>query len=321
MKNMLVLTSGGDSSGMNSYLKSLTKLCRDNDIKLLASRYGFRGLIENDIIELDFDKMDFVENLGGSIIKSSRCLEFMQDDGFNKALKTLKELDVQCVVVVGGNGSFKGARDLKNAGVNVIAIPGTVDNDLAYSDLSLGFETACQSAVELINITRQTMETFDRGFIVEVMGRDCADIALYTSIITNADICITEDIQSDEISNCIKNIIKNGNESPLVVVKENLLDIDELANNLSKQTGKTFRAIKVGYAQRGGEPTNSDKMLAIELACATVKKFLNGEFGIAIGKNNDKIISKDISIVTTQRRLYSQRLYDLYNDYFSKKSC
>ena len=121
MNKILVLTSGGDSSGMNAYLKSLAKLCKSNDITLLASLYGYQGLIDNNIITLDFDKMDYVENLGGSIIKSSRCLDFMKEDGFGRAIQNIKNLDVDCIVAVGGNGSFKGARDLKDAGVNVIA--------------------------------------------------------------------------------------------------------------------------------------------------------------------------------------------------------
>ena len=319
MKKILVLTSGGDSSGMNAYLKSLAKLCKDNDIKLVASLYGYQGLIDNNIVDLDFDKMEYVENLGGSIIKSSRCLDFMKQEGFNKALQNIKNLDVDCVVAVGGNGSFKGAKDLANAGVNVIAIPGTVDNDLAYSDLSLGFDTACKSAVDLVNVTYQTMSTFDRGFIVEVMGRDCADIALYTSIITNADLCIIEETDFENILKKVNDIIKAGKQSPLVVCKEYLLDIEKLAKYLEDNTKKTFRAIKVGYAQRGGEPTITDKMFAIQLACATIRNFDENNFGVAIGKENEKIVEKDLNVVTKEKRVYSKHLKDLYDEYFSKK--
>ena len=319
MNRILVLTSGGDSSGMNAYLKSLAKLCKNNNVELLASLYGFQGLIDNNIVTLDFDQMNYIENLGGSIIKSSRCFDFMKEEGFNKALETIKKLNIDCIVVVGGNGSFKGANDLSNAGINVIAIPGTVDNDLAYSDLSLGFDTACKSAVDLINITRQTMETFDRGFIVEVMGRDCADIALYTSIITNADLCITDEMNFETICDEVRKIINSGISSPLIVVKEYLMDIDLIASKLEKCTSKTFRAIKVGYAQRGGEPSNADKMFAIQLACATIQNIKIKNFGVAIGKVNEKIVSKDLNSVTNQKRSYSNHFMELYKEYFSKK--
>ena len=184
MKKILVLTSGGDASGMNAYIKALAKLCKKNDIELWGSWYGFLGLVKDDLTLLDFNKMTQFQNMGGSILRSSRCKEFQTPDGFQSGVQTIKKHNFDCVIVVGGNGSLRGAYDLKKVGINVLGIPATIDNDLAYTDLSIGYDTACQNAVCDITKIKQSMSAFDRGFIAEVMGRHCSDIALKTAIIT-----------------------------------------------------------------------------------------------------------------------------------------
>ena len=191
MKKILVLTSGGDCSGMNAYIKALAKLCKKESVKLVASIEGFQGLVDNNIVDIEYDNLGEIQNLGGTIIKTSRSKDFVTKEGFEKAIQTLKNHNIDCTVIVGGNGSMRGANDLVNAGVNVIAIPGTIDNDLGYTQKTLGYDTACQNASEAIIKIKQTMQACGRGTIVEVMGRNCADIAIRSAILSNADMLIT----------------------------------------------------------------------------------------------------------------------------------
>lgn len=301
MKKILILTSGGDSSGMNAYIKALAKLCKKNDIKLFGCMYGFAGLIKKDFVELDYNKMPQVQNMGGTILKSSRCKEFQTEIGFKTAVSNFKNGNFDCLIVVGGNGSLSGAYDLAKAGVNVIGIPATIDNDLEYTDLSLGFDTACQNAVCDIVKIKQSMSAFDRGFIAEVMGRCCSDIALKTAIISNADMCITENVGFEKILQKVNKKTQNGVKSPLIIVQENLLDVESLASHLQNETDREYRSVKLGYIQRGGEPSNVDKMFAIELAVYTIQNFNDNLFGIAIGKKGENMVCENLSNAFKQK--------------------
>ena len=314
VKNILVLTSGGDSSGMNAYIKALAKLCKKNGVKLFGSMYGYEGLIKDDIVELDYNQMRQVQNMGGSILKSSRCKEFETKKGFAVAVENLNKHNFDCVVVVGGNGSFRGARDLRDAGIKVLGVPATIDNDLGYTDLCLGYDTACQNAVDDITKIKQSMSAFDRGFVAEVMGRHCADIALKTAIISNADMCITEELSFDEILDITNKKIANGVKSPLYVVQENLFNIEKLCKFLQNQTDKEFRSVKIGYVQRGGEPSNIDKLYAIELAVLTMQNAQNGMYGYALGKKDGSMVSVDIEEAVLAKK-DCLKLLEIYKNY------
>ena len=315
MKRILVLTSGGDSSGMNAYIKALAKLCKKNNIELIASKRGFQGLVEKDIDALNYDEMGEIQNLGGSVIKTSRSKDFITPQGFEKALETIKEQEVCCVVVVGGNGSFRGAYDLHNAGIDVLAIPGTIDNDLGYTQKTLGYDTACQNALDAIIKIKQSMQTCGRGTIVEVMGRHCADIATFSAILSNADLLITQKITFEEILEKIKDLTQNGIECPVIVARENLLNIIELQKYLEEKTNREFRATVLGYIQRGGEPTASDKLFAIQLACATMEKILKNKLNLAIGSRAGEIVFERIEDAVKDDKSSSASLLELYKQY------
>ena len=315
MKKVLILTSGGDSSGMNVFIKAFAKLCKKHSIELVASLYGYQGLVDNNFEKLDYDNMAYIENVGGSIIKSARSKDFLSKEGFATAVENIKKQNAECVVVIGGNGTINGSIDLKNAGVKVVAVPGTIDNDMIYTDFTLGFDTACQNSAKLVNNIKQSMDTFGRGLIAEVMGRDCADIALRTSIITNADMCIFENQSAKQIAEEIKSLIAKGVDSPLVIVKEHLFDIEALAQEIEKLIGKEFRAVKVGYAQRGGEPSNTDKILAIKFAFETMKNIENSNFGVAVGQQSDNIISVEVEDAVKSKKFYSENLKELFLAY------
>lgn len=315
MKKILVLTSGGDSSGMNAYIKALAQICKKNKISLLACMYGYQGLVDANFKKLDASELTYIENQGGSIIKVSRSKEFQTEQGFARALKNIKKAKVDCVVVIGGNGTFKGAKCLSDAGVNVLAIPGTIDNDLFYTDKTLGYETACNNALDAIIKIKQTMFSCDRGAVVEVMGRNCPDITIFSAILANADVLITESQPFEQIAKQIKNSIKNGQQSPLVVVQENLIDCKKLADYLQQQTGKEFKTNVLGYLQRGGSPTSREKLFAIELACETVQNVLTDNYNKAIGIKNDVIFSQDLTKALNEKSRTSGKLKKIYQTY------
>lgn len=314
MKKIAILTSGGDSQGMNAYIHKLTKLLLKNKYCVVGIKRGYQGLLDEDFVMLTNEYVENISYLGGSVLKTARCKEFSTTDGVKKAYKILKKHKIDILVVLGGNGSYKGAISLMEEGQKIICIPGTIDNDLYYSDISLGFDTAVNNAVNAIENIKQTMLSNNRGLVVEVMGRDCGNIALNTAISTNANcLVISEDEKSKEnIEKYVKNAIKNGMDSPLVVVQENILDGSELAKNLQEKFNKQFKFEKIGYVQRGGSPTVKDKIFASLLAIQTTNSIKNNEFNIAIGMNKENIFTKNLSAVLKAKSNFNKNLYELY---------
>lgn len=313
MKKILVLTSGGDGAGMNAYLKAVAKLCEKNDLELFGAIRGFKGLIDDDIEPIKYSNFNYEDNLGGSIIKSSRCPEFTTEQGFNKALNTIKKHQFDCVVVVGGNGSLKGAKRLSEYDVNVIGIPATIDNDLSCTDLTLGFDTACHNVSNLIAQIKQSTDCFDRGLIVEVMGRDCADIALQTAFVANADLCYYKNTSQKTIIDDVKKLGESKN--PLIIVKEYLFDLNALADKLRTETNRQFKYVVAGYVQRGGMPTNVDKTLAIEFAIKTVENINFDKFGVILGKKHNKIVDFSFNGQKYGSKKYSKTILDNWKKY------
>ncbi len=314
MKNIAILTSGGDSQGMNAYIHKLTLLLIKNGYNPIGVMRGFQGLIDEEFIKLDKTFVDNISFLGGSVLKTARCKEFYALDGVKKAYNILLKHNIDVLIVLGGNGSFKGAIDLYNLGMKVICIPGTIDNDLFYSDISLGFDSAVNNGVEAIEKIKQTMQSNNRGVVVEVMGRDCGNIALNTAISVNANaLIINEDEKSKtNFENHIKNAIDSGVSSPVVILQENILDGSKLARELESKLNKQFKFEKIGYIQRGGSPTVKDKIFANLLAIQTMNSILNNEFNIAIGMQKENIFTVNVSNVLNAESNFNYNLYNLY---------
>ncbi|MBE5745906.1 MAG: ATP-dependent 6-phosphofructokinase [Clostridiales bacterium] len=314
MKNVAILTSGGDSQGMNAYISKLVGLLVKNKINVYGIKRGFQGLLDEDFIKLNLKNVENISFLGGSVLKTARCTEFYEDKGVEKGFNILKNHKIDCLVVLGGNGSFKGALNLIDKGMNVICIPGTIDNDLFYSDISLGFDTAVNNAVDTIEKIKQTMLSNNRGIIVEVMGRNCGNIALNTALSVNANaLIINEDKKSiKNAENYVKNAILNGVESPLIVLQENIMDGQKLADKFQKKFKKQFKFEHIGYIQRGGEPTVKDKIFANLLAIQTMNSILKGEFNIAIGMQKESIFNIPLKEALTKESNFNKNLYELY---------
>ena len=273
-ENVAILTSGGDAPGMNAFISYFYKLCKPTNINLWKVSFGYQGLISDHIYRLSNSDIIGSEFLGGSVLKTGRSEEFKTSSGFKKAVENLKSKNINTIVVIGGNGSFLGAKKLYGKGLNVIFIPATIDNDLGFTESSLGFDTAVQNNTDVIDKLKQTMLASNKGYIVEVMGRNSGNIALKTAISSSVqDVLIHEFEKSfDDILIKIKKTIENGVESPGIVITENQIDIETLSKYLESNLKKEFRIVSLGHIQRGGAPTANDRMLAFMFAIKTFKK-------------------------------------------------
>lgn len=314
MKKIAILCSGGDCQGMNACIKAVADTCDSNGIELIGINRGYQGLIENDVRPLTKLDVANIETIAGAIIKTSRSQEFMTEAGFRKAIDNLKSHGVEGLIVIGGNGSFRGARDLVNAGVHVIGIPGTIDNDLFYTERSLGFDTAVQQAVDSITDIKQTMYANDRGVVFKCMGRHCGDIALHAAVAVEADsLAVNEiDYTIPQIISDVKNSMAHGVTSPVVLMSEGCrLDMEEIVYEIQSQLHVTTRGIELGYVQRGGAPTYYDRMLGVRWGVLAVQMLMQDMTNLALGVKNDKIFS--IPLIEVEHVLQEFRV-DMVND-------
>lgn len=314
MKKIAVLTSGGDAPGMNACLANLFTLCNRKNIELIGFKQGYVGLVDNDFIVITQNDIKNIYNLGGSVLKTGRSKEFLEESGQQKAISNLKNNQIDALIVIGGNGSYKGAQTLSKLGVKVICLPGTIDNDLDYTEKSLGFDTAVNNSVIALDKIKDTMSSNNRGVVVEVMGRNSGDIALYTATASNADAVIVKEIKDSKITvtDKIKKAIARGVESPTVVVAENIINITKLAKELEKETNVTFKPMALGYIQRGGSPTVFDRNYAMELAVKSIELLEKGIFNRVVGLKDGKIYDAELKTALSEKDNFNFALYDLF---------
>lgn len=314
MRRIAILCSGGDCQGMNACIKAVVDACDSNNIELIGINRGYQGLIENDVRVLRKLDVANIETIAGTLLKTSRSPEFMTEKGFRKAIDNLRLNNIEGLIVIGGNGSFRGARDLVNAGVNVIGIPGTIDNDLFYTERSLGFDTAVQQAVDTVTDIRQTMYANDRAVVFKCMGRHCGDIALHTAVAVEADALAVNEIEYSipQIIEDVKNSLNHGVTAPVVVMSEGCkLDIEEIVYEIQSQLHIVTRGVELGYIQRGGCPTYYDRMLGVRWGVLAVQLLMQDMTNLALGVKNDKIFSTPL--IEVEHVLQEFRV-DMVND-------
>ena len=314
MKRIAVLCSGGDSQGMNACIQAIVDTSIANNVTVYGINRGFQGLVENDFRELKKLDVANIETIAGSIIFTSRSADFMTEAGFKRAVKNLHDNDIEGLIVIGGNGSFRGCRDLVHAGINVIGIPGTIDNDLFYTERALGFDTAVQQAVNTITDIKQTMYANHRAVVFKCMGRDCGDIALHTAVAVEADSLAVNEIEYsiEQIVADVQNSLNHGVKSPVVVISEgSKLDMNEIVNRIEKETHLTARGIELGYIQRGGTPTYYDRLLGVRWGVLAVQLLMQDMTNLALGVKNDKIFSTPL--IEVEHVLQEFRV-DMVND-------
>ncbi len=314
VNNIAILTSGGDSQGMNACINILVKYASFNYINVFAVYNGYQGLIDDNIKAITYDDVRNISHLGGTVFKSARSKEFMTLEGQRKAVDNLKKHDIDALIVIGGDGSFRGVMELNELGVKTIAIPATIDNDLDYTDSSLGFDSAVNVAASAIESIKQTMSALDRCSVIEVMGRHCGDIALHSAAACACDVVVIPEkpITPEEIINKVKASKERGISSPTVVVAENLMDIQELAKSIQTKTGIETKTDVLGYIQRGGAPSVRDRMLALEFAVRAIELLVSGKHNRAIGIKNNKIIDLSMEAALYAPDRFNDVLYNLF---------
>lgn len=296
MKTIAILTSGGDAPGMNAVIRSVVRTAIYNDLKVLAIKEGYNGLIKGDIETMTLSSVADIIHRGGTILRTARSDEFMTEEGINQALEVIKKFKIDAIVALGGDGTLRGARELARRGVKVIGVPCTIDNDLGYTDYTIGFLTAVETAVSAISKLRDTSESHGRAIVLQVMGRNCGDIALYSGIAGGAESIVIPEVELDidAIINKIKNGKKRGKKHHIIVAAEGALDAYELARIIEEKGAIETRVTVLGYVQRGGVPTVQDRILASDFGYEAVNLLLSGKLGLALGYRSGKIIEVDI---------------------------
>ncbi|RUO86561.1 6-phosphofructokinase [Spiroplasma endosymbiont of Megaselia nigra] len=297
LKKIGILTSGGDSQGMNAAIAGFIKTAHAKGLETYIIRDGYLGLINNWMEVVDNNFADSIMRLGGTVIGSARLPEFKDPKVREKAVTNLKKQGIAALVVIGGDGSYRGAQRLTEMGINCIALPGTIDNDITSSDYTIGFDTAINIVVEAIDRLRDTMQSHNRCSIVEVMGHACGDIALYAGIAGGADIISINEaaLSETEIAERVATLHQAQKRSVIVVVSEMIYpDVHKLAKLVESKSAYITRATVLGHTQRGGNPTAMERYRAFQMAQFAVEQIIAGAGGLAIGNHGDQIIARPI---------------------------
>ena len=312
MKRIGLLTSGGDAPGMNAAIRAVVRSGIFYGMEVYGIERGYAGLIDDNLVKMEMRSVSNIVQCGGTRLRTARCLEMLTVEGQKKALDTLEKHGIEGLVVIGGDGSFKGAKTLSEYGIPTIGIPGTIDNDLEYTDYTLGFDTAVNTCLDIINKLRDTMTSHERVSVVEVMGRHCGDIALYSGIASGAEIIVVPELPFDmnEIASRINRSRAHGKHSNIIVVAEGVMSAEKFANQLQQVTEYSVRPTCIGHVQRGGSPTMSDRMLAAQFGNKAVRLLNDGIGNRVVGIRDNKIIDMDIIEAVSMKKTFNYELYE-----------
>ncbi len=312
-----VLTSGGDAPGMNAAIRSVVRAAIFHNMRVLGVRRGYSGLISGDIFEMHIRSVKDIIQKGGTMLFSARSEEFMTPEGFAKAVKNCKDEGMDGLIVIGGDGSFRGASKLSEAGIPCIGIPGTIDNDIPCSDYTIGFDTAVNTAIELVDKIRDTSQSHDRCSIVEVMGRNSGHIALHAGISCGASAILVPEIEFDiekDVAQKILASIKSGKQHFVIVASEGVGDTLEIAKKLEEIIGIETRCTVLGHVQRGGAPTYTDRLLASMMGHYAVTLLQQGKSDRVVVQKNNKIVDYDITEALSMTKPFECDLYNLADE-------
>lgn len=312
MKTIAVLTSGGDAPGMNAAIRAVVRAAVAKGMTVKGVVRGYNGLIEDQLIDLDMRSVSDIIHRGGTILYTARSPLFKTEEGINMAVETCKKHRIEGVVVIGGDGSFRGARDLSLKGIPCIGVPATIDNDISSTEYTIGYDTAMNTAMEMVDRLRDTTQSHDRCSIVEVMGRHAGYLALQTGISCGATSIIVPEVEYDinQIATKMKQIQKTGKKHFIVVVAEGVGGVDKLAKQIEELTGIEARATVLGHVQRGGAPTARDRVMASQMACEAVE-LLGKEIGNrVICLSGGRLIDRDIYEALAMPRIFDIEEYE-----------
>ena len=313
IKNIAILTSGGDAPGMNASVRAIVRYAISKKLRVFGVRRGFMGLRTGDIFEMNLRTVSDVLHRGGTILYSSRDKKFETEEGMREAYNTCKKFKIDAVIVIGGNGSLKGAKDFSEKGINCIFVPATIDNDVACSDYSIGFDTAMNTAMEMVDKIRDTAQSHEKCSVVEVMGRDCGDIALRTGIAVGATAILIPEVKYDfekDVIERIKYTQNMGKRHFIIIVAEGSAKSDEIAKQIESQTGIYARSTILGHVQRGGSPTLQDRVAASVMGCHAVDILLGGGENRAVVSKCGNIIDFDLESAVNTEKVFDVDLYE-----------
>ena len=305
IKTIGVLTSGGDAPGMNAAIRAVVRTASYYGIKVMGVSRGYNGLIRGEMEEMDARSVSNIILQGGTILKTARCLEFKTPEGVDKAVNIAKVFNLDGLVVIGGDGSFRGAKDLCAKGLPTIAMPGTIDNDISCTDYTVGFDTCLNTVTEAVDKLRDTSQSHDRCSVIEVMGRSAGYVALEGGIATGADVILIPEIEWDFDQDVLRPILEakqRGKTHAIVVIAEGIGGASELAKKIEAATGIESRATILGHVQRGGSPSVRDRVTASRMGCKAVELLLEGKQNRVVCMRGSELVDLDIDEALAQTK-------------------
>ena len=309
-----VLTSGGDAPGMNAAIRAVVRCGIDAGFEVYGIKRGYEGLLDGEIERMSLSSVGDILHRGGTILKTARSERFSTEEGVKRSKVILDTFGIDALIVIGGDGSMRGALELSKLGVNVMCLPGTIDNDLAYTDYTIGFDTAVNTVLDAISKVRDTSSAHERNTIIEVMGRHCGDIALYAGVGGGAEAVLIPEVEADVNRVCRKILQGAGRgklNSIIINAEGSGVSSDELAKEIADVTGRETRIVVLSYLQRGGVPTLDDRLLASQSGAKAIELIQNGIKNRAIGTVNGKIQALEIEGALAEKPEFDHELYEL----------
>lgn len=313
MRKIGVLTSGGDAPGMNAAVRAVVRKAIYHGLEVVGFRRGYHGLVYGEYEQMQLGSVADIIHRGGTVLRTARAPEFLETSGREQALKVVRESGIDALVVIGGDGSFRGALALEKAGVPTVGVPGTIDNDIAYTDYSIGFDTAVNNVTDAINKVRDTATSHERVYVIEVMGRTSGHIALAAGLAGGAESILVPEVpfQLQEICERLLRGVKRGKLHSIILVAEGAASALEVGEEIKKQTSMETRVTILGHLQRGGTPTAFDRMLASRLGAAAVDLLRCGCHGQMVGFVNGDVRSTPLEKALSREKIFPEELYRL----------
>ncbi len=316
VKTIGVLTSGGDAPGMNAAVRSVVRTALNKGMQVKGVIRGYNGLIDDDIVDMNIRSVSDIIHRGGTMLYTARSPRFREEEGIQMAIKTCQKHSIDGIVCIGGDGTFRGARDLSLHGIPCVGVPATIDNDISSTDYTIGFDTAVNTCMELVDRLRDTTQSHDRCTVVEVMGRGAGYLALHSGVACGATTILVPEIKADVEKDIIEKILnsqRTGKKHFIVVVAEGVGGVDLLAQQIQSVTGIDTRATVLGHVQRGGTPSVRDRVTASKMGYEAVQLLSQGIGNRVVAEKNGEIVDYDIYDALNMEKSFDEYLHQVAN--------
>ena len=314
VKKIGVLTSGGDAPGMNAAIRSVVRTALSRGLEVVGIKRGYNGMIDDEVMEMNLRSVSDIIHRGGTMLYTARSPQFKEEEGMQKAIANCRKRGIDGVVVIGGDGSFRGARDLSVRGLPCVGVPATIDNDIAATEYTIGFDTAMNTAMEMVDKLRDTTQSHERCSVVQIMGRRAGHLALQTGIAVGATSILLPEMPFDlerDVLNKMLTTKANGKKHFIIVVAEGVGNVDQIAKDIENATDIETRATVLGHVQRGGRPTVIDRVRASELGYKAVELLCQGIGNRVVGFKDAKVVDYDIVEALGMEKDFDERLYEI----------